>query len=233
MQSKWKHLKNSAIELRKRGKSIKNIENKFGIARSTLSYWFKDIKLTTDQKRILHLRHLKSLTKARGLALIWHNREKEKRIKIAKVSAYKTLSNLKIKDKSILELALAMLYLGEGSKKTPTTSLGNSDPLILKFFIKMICYLYKLDKNKLKFDLHLRADQDQKKIQRYWSKELEISLKQFSTISIDKRTTGRLTYNDYKGVCVVNCGNVAIQRKLVYLGRAFSEKVIGARSSIG
>jgi hypothetical protein len=53
MESKFLPLKSRATSLRKRGLSIRCIENKLGIPRSTLSGWLKDIKLSGNQRKKL------------------------------------------------------------------------------------------------------------------------------------------------------------------------------------
>jgi hypothetical protein len=225
MKSKWFHLKPEAIHLRKQGKSIRNIESSLNIPRSTLSGWLKNIKLTDLQSKILKDKHGIALVKARKKAVIWHNQQKASRLKFAENEADKTLSKIK-NNQEIIELGLALLYLGEGFKKSPKTGIGNSDPLLLKFFLKIILNLYKIDIEKIRFELHIRADQNPELIKKYWAKELNAPLCRFKSVSIDKRTKGRITYPDYKGVCVIDCSNIAIQRKLVYIGRKFCEKVI-------
>ncbi len=225
MESKWFKLKTRAITFRKQGKSIRNIELTLGIPRSTLSGWFKNIKLTTSQAKILEQKHKKSLIAARKKAVLWHNKQKNNRLQLAEHEANKTLFKIN-SNQEIMELALALLYLGEGFKKSPTTGIGNTDPLLLKFFLKIMLNVYKLDIRKIRFDLHIRADQNPESIKKYWSKILGAPLNRFKSISVDKRTIGRISYKDYKGVCVIDCGNIAIQRKLVYIGRKFCEKTI-------
>ncbi|MFA6076834.1 MAG: hypothetical protein WC735_02030 [Candidatus Paceibacterota bacterium] len=211
--------------LRKQGKSIRDIETSLGIPRSTLSGWFKNVKLTTSQYRSLKNKNRKALIEARKKAIVWHNQQKTKRLELAEKEAGKTLSKIKT-NQEIIELGLALLYLGEGSKKSTTTGMGNSDPLILKFFLKVMTDIYKIDIEKIRFDIHIRADQNPELIKNYWSRGLNAPLIRFKTVSIDKRTIGKPTYPDYKGVCVIVCGNIAVQRKLVYIGRKFCEKVL-------
>ena len=117
MRSKWFKLKSKAISFRREGKSLRDVESYLDIPRSTLSYWFKNIKLTPLQYKLLENRHKKSLTKARKEAVVWHNQQKIHRIQLAAEEAEKTLSKIKTK-KEIIELGLALLYLGEGSKKS-------------------------------------------------------------------------------------------------------------------
>ncbi|MEI6191416.1 MAG: hypothetical protein WCG60_02445 [bacterium] len=225
MISKWFELKDEAISLRKKGKSIRNIEERLKIPRSTLSGWLKNIELSKSQKKVLDKKWREALVLARRGSMLWHNQQKLERLKKAELEADNVLNSIKI-DKNSLDIALAMLYLGEGTKKGDITSVGNSDPLILKFFVEGIIKNYNFDRNKIKCELHLRADQNQNKIKKYWSTELNIPLCNFLATSFDKRTIGRKTYKDYKGVCIVRFGTVAIQRKLVYLSRKFCKKII-------
>jgi hypothetical protein len=226
MKSRWFHLKERAIKIRRRGVSIGQVEKKLGIPRSTLSGWFKNVHLSKKQVTFLQNKWKQSLVVARKKAVIWHNKEKEIRIKRAKEEALKTLGNIDFFEKNILELALAMLYMGEGFKKHSVTGIGNSDPLILKFFISVVKQIYNLTEKDFSCDLHLRADQNKEKMISFWSKELALSKDRFKSISFDSRTKGRPTYEHYKGVCVVRCSNVAIQRKLVYLSKEFCERVV-------
>ena len=225
MKSKWYHLKNEALSLRKKGASIGIIENKLKIPRSTLSGWFKDVILTKKQKNVLKLNRERGLKMARKKAILWHNNQKKERLAHAEKSADEIINRIDIKNKDILDLALAFLYLGEGFKINQT-GLGNSDIKILKFFVAALIKNYGLRLENLKCELHLRADQNPLKIKRYWSKELNIPIKNFKSVSIDMRTAGRPTYKTYKGVCIIRGGSVAIQRKLLYLSKKFSEKII-------
>ncbi len=226
MQSKWYELKPKAIKLRRQGLSIREIEDHLGIARSTLSGWFKDIELTVKQKKKLLQDWKDALVKARKKAVLWHNAQKNKRLQEAKLTALESLKGIDLSNKNILELTLAMLYLGEGIKQSLETSMGNSNPAILKFFLTVLISVYDIDIEKIRCDLHLRADQDAQKIKQFWAKELTLPLKNFKYVSFDKRTVGTKTYPYYKGVCLVRCFDVSIQRKLLHLGKIFSERVI-------
>lgn len=211
--------------MRKRGVAIRDVENRLGIRRSTLHYWFRDITLSDYHKQRLKKRADAALVKARVKAVVWHNAQKSKRMKLAYDSAVETLSKINNTDNSTLELALALLYLGEGMKKSGGTAMGNSDPLILRFFVSTLRRLYKIPVSEMRCELHLRADQNPKKITTYWSKTLDIPEKNFTRPTLDMRTVGRPTYLHYKGVCIVRCSRVAIQRKLMYIATAFCEQI--------
>ena len=226
MKSRWFKLKGEAIKLRRRGYSVRNVETKLGIPRSTLSGWLRQVKIHSLFKKRLEERGRQSLIRARAKAVVWHNKQKENRMRMAEGDAEKVLHKLNLTNTNVIELALSLLYLGEGSKKNSETSIGNSDPLILKFFVTVLINVYKVEMDQITCYLHLRSDQDIHKMKKYWSKELRIPISNFGGVSVDKRTIGTSTYESYKGVCVLCCGNVAIQRKLVYLSKKFCQKVI-------
>lgn len=226
MKSRWFQFKDRALELRHSGNSIRYIEKTLGIPRSTLSGWLENVKLSQQQKIRLKKQWRDALLKARKNAIVWHNKQKQLRLDKAREKAKNILRQINFKDANTLYLALAILYLGEGSKKSLITSMGNSDPLILKFFISALRKIYNLELSKFKCDLHLRSDQNPKHIKKYWSSELGLPISNFKSTIIDPRTKGRKTFPDYNGVCVVRCGLVEIQRELVFLSRLFCENAI-------
>lgn len=227
MISKWFEYKNEAVSQRRLGNSIGQIERDLGIPRSTLSGWFKNIQLTKAQKKKLYNRWKRALVTARQKAVIWHHQQKELRIKKAHNEALQTLNKIDTRNNNILELALAMLYLGEGSKSN-LTSMGNTNPLVLRFFIRSMKILFGIDKASIMCDLHLRSNQSAKEAVKYWSRELGLPKTKFIVMK-DKRIAKSKTYPHYKGVCAVRFGRVAIQRRIVHLAEEFS-KIVVARS---
>ena len=211
--------------MRKRGASIRDVEKCLEIPRSTLSGWFKSVVLSSYHQKILKNKGEEALVMAREKAVVWHNAQKAERIARASLAAAETLRKLDLTQNEIVELALAFLYLGEGAKKAIGTSMGNSDPLILKFFVSGLQKAYHIPLADIKCELHLRADQNSETMKRYWSKTLGIPLVNFGASVVDIRTKGTTTYPHYKGVCVVRCSRVAIQRKLLYIAKGFCEKV--------
>ncbi len=216
--------------MRQQGASMTVIERRYGIPRSTLSGWFKDIKLTEEQRTKLMVNRQDGWKKAREQAVISHNAMKAARIAAAEQAATKTLANLEITPE-ILDITFAMLYFGEGAKRN-VTSIGNSNPLVLRFVLAVLYRNYGLKPSQIRCDLHLRADQDGSDMKQYWSRQLGLPIEQFKHVSYDKRTAGRATYDHYKGVCVITCGQIAVQRKLISLYNQFctkvSEEILGA-----
>ncbi len=216
--------KQEVINLRRKGVSLTVIESEFDIPRSTLSGWFKDIKLTENQRTKLMKNSRDGWKKARERAVISKNISKAKRITKAKEEAVSTFKSLPEMSDPVLELALAMLYFGEGSKKH-TTSMGASDSLMLSFFLSAVERLYGKDRNTFRFDLHLRDDQKEDELKTYWSHELRISSERIKYIVKDKRTIGKPTRNGYKGVCLITIGDISIQRRLIALYNIYCSEV--------
>lgn len=223
MKSKWYELKETAIVLRQSGMSMTVIERKLGIPRSTLSGWFKDVILTDEQRLSLMKNRQDGWAKARVRAVESHRAQKAIRLLNAKHEALKTLEKIELSE-ATLDLAFAMLYLGEGAKKN-ITSIASSDPMILRFVLTVLRRNYSIEPDMVRCDLHLRMDQDKETLKRYWSDQLGIPIERFTYVAYDKRSLGNPTYDHYKGVCVINCSNIAIQRKLIYLYNLFCEKV--------
>ncbi|MDO8561399.1 MAG: hypothetical protein Q7S05_01070 [bacterium] len=225
MPSRRQQLKQRAVSMRRHGASIRDIEKRLGVRRSTLSYWFTKVPLSKYHLKLLKKRADNALVKARVEAVKWHNAQKTARMRRASDEAAQTIARIDFTDGAIAELALALLYLGEGAKRSVMTAIGNSDPLILRFFVRMLQRLYQIPPTDMKCELHLRSDQDAKKITRYWSRVLGIPTSNFGKPSFDQRTVGRPTYSHYKGVCIVRCSRVAIQRKLVYIATTFCSRI--------
>lgn len=225
MRSKWYELKNKAILLRKKGFSLGKIAMNLKIPKSTLSGWFKNVKISNKFKKVLLKNWKQGLINARKNALVWHSQQKYQRIQDAKIIAANIASKINLEDKNIQELALAMLYLGEGNKVN-SFGIGNSDPRILNFFLKTIYNVYNVDKQFIHCSLNLRLDQNKDEIIKYWSKILNLPISCFKSVSFDKRTKGIASYSSYKGVCQIRFGSIAIQRRLLFLAKQYCDSVI-------
>jgi len=216
MQSKFLPLKGCAISLRKRGLSLKYIENKLKIPRSTLSGWFKDIKLSKKQREKLFNDWKNGLIKAREKAVLWHKNGRNERREKIKKDVESFFEGLEIDNKTG-ELLMAMFYLAEGGKTENSFMIANSNPQILKGIISLYRKLYELDESKFSCVLHLRKDQDEKELKLFWSSLLKIPEHKFTKTQFDKRTIKK-TYDHYKGVCVINYFDMALQRRILFIG---------------
>lgn len=198
--------KKEAILLRKKGMSYNEIQKKLNlkIPKSTLSYWLKNINL--NKKHQVRINNLikNGGKKGRLKSIETKKAKKEKNIKIIR-DKVKNLPTLINKNKEIAKIALVMLYLGEGSKRGSSLTFGNSNPDVISLFLKLIREVYDLDEKKFRCTLQCRADQDIKKLERFWKKITRIPNSQFYKAQIDPRTkTSRTLKKDYKGVCRID-----------------------------
>ncbi len=223
MTSRWHHLKQTALALRRNGASINSVELQLGIPRSTLSGWFKHVQMNDSDVARLQMSKERSWAQARLKAAAWHRAQKQARLRKAQEDASAVMSRLPLNN-DVLDLALAMLYLGEGAKND-NTSIASSDPKILRFTLTALERVYGLARDKIYCELHLRMDQNKQELIQYWSSELRVPIEKFGYVAFDKRSAGKSTYDHYKGVCVLRCGNIAIQRKLMALYNLFCERV--------
>ena len=77
--------------------------------------------------------------------------------------------------------------------------------MVIQLFLNLLRYCYDIDETKFRCTLQCRADQDIKKLEKFWSQITRIPLSQFYKARIDPRTNGRPSRNlDYKGVCRID-----------------------------
>lgn len=209
--------RNKIIKLRKKGKSYSEIQKILNnrIPKSTLSYWCN--KLILDKNSLHRLEKMKqrNLIKARVLAVLQNKKKQEMLLKEIEngISHMKNMTS----NKDILKMLLAFLHLGEGAKWKSHRGLmlGSSDPTIIQLYMKFLKICYGIDKDKLRCRISYRADQDIRKLERYWAKITGVSLNNFYKTIPDPRTIGKVTRRkDYKGVCVVTCSGTRIQLEL-------------------
>jgi len=194
--------KQKAIVLRRKGYSYSQIKEKLGINKSTLSGWLYDMPLS--EKRIRELRDFSPQRIER-----YRNTMREKRDeknKIAYENIKKRIGN--ISDREFL-IAGLFLYWAEGSKtKTFSIGLTNTNPAMLVLFIKWLEF-FNVPKSKLKIHLHLYSDMNIKKQMDFWSKTLDIPIKQFRKPYIKKTQLSSITYTNGfgQGTCSVILDN--------------------------
>jgi len=224
MKSKWFEFKEEVILLRQKGTSMTVIEREFGIPRSTLSGWFKEVRLTEVQRTKLMKNSHDGWKKARENAVISKNIQKARRISLARNEALEVFEDLPADSLSVLELSLAMLYMGEGGKGD-STNMGAADPTMLQFFVESVERLYDLDRISFRYDLHLRADQNSEQQKEFWASKLQIPKEKIGYVSKDARTIGKPTRDNYPGVCQIRVGSIAIQRRLIALYNIYCYRI--------
>jgi len=206
VMSNRQEIKEKAIKLREKGKTYSEIQKFFkkAIPKSTLSNWCSDVSLSEKYQNRIRKIICKNARKGRVVALAVNRAKRERYLKsVARRNEH--LADA-LKDKDTAKVALAMLYLGEGSKtERSLVTFANSDPLIVNLFLYLLRYCCDIDERKFRCTLQCRADQNIVKLENFWSKITKINPKQFYKARIDPRTVGKQSKKpDYKGVCRID-----------------------------
>ena len=168
-----------AIKLRKKGESIKKIANLLNVSVSTSSLWCRDVELTNEQVENLRKRQIDPFY---GKRLDYYlKKKKEFSLKLLNLKNEGINSIGKLTKREIFLIGIA-LYWGEGFKKDSLAGLATLDINIAKFFI------FWLDKSfgiatkdlLLRVTANISYKSKIKELEKYWSKELEIPVNQFS-----------------------------------------------------
>lgn len=194
--------KSKVIALRKKGLSYSQIKTSTGISKSTLSGWLQGMPLS--DKRTRELRDFSSIRIERYRNTMLKKRNNRLDIVYKKVS--KDIDSFSKRD---LFIAGLFLYWGEGTKVTKyMTIFTNTDPDMVKFFIKWLRSCFDIKKSKFTVLLHLYSDMDTKNITEFWSKKLGIDIVQFKKPYIKDSKLSGLTYKGGfgKGTCNVSVG---------------------------
>lgn len=205
--SEFSKFKERAIKLRKEGYTYGEIRRLLdtAIPKSTLAYWCAGISLLPDKRKRLELAVKNNAMKGRimGMEII-----KKKRGQYLKNVEHRIrhIPAIIKHDKDIAKLALAMLYLGEGSKTQKSSVIfGNSNAEIIKLFMHLMRTCYNIDERKFRCTLQCRDDQDIQKLEKFWSDVTGISLAQFYSARVDPRSVGKKSKKvGYKGVCRID-----------------------------
>lgn len=213
-------------KLRHKGKSYGEIKDLLGshLSKSSISYWCRGLVLNKSAlARLDKIRYL-HLPKARDASIVSKKIKQQRRVKAIEQANQSLLLTITVPD--IAKIALAMLFLGEGTKNPKRASLvfGNSDPGIIALFLRLLRKCFVLHENKFRCTVQCRADQNTVKLEKFWSNVTNIPSKQFYKSRIDARSIGRSSRKpDYKGVCRIDYFSSYVFNELLYLSRMIVE----------
>ena len=197
---------------REQGLSIKEIERRLGVSRSSVSLWVRDIELTPEQHEALHgknaafyrqaLGHAVRSARCRHRRLWW---QVEGRAAACRGEA--------------LHAAGCMLFWAEGSRKRDAVILSNSDPELVKVFVGFLRRYFDVPDEKFRVWCNLFADhvERQYEVEQFWLDTLELPRACLKTSTVNrysphtkKKRTNRLPY----GTCRVSVHDVRIAQHL-------------------
>ncbi len=220
-------LREQAIKLRlEKEFSYSKIGKELNVPKSTLSYWLREFPLS--EEKLLELRRKnweKNELKIERFRAAMHKKRENKNHEIYEKYQRK-FSKL---SKNVFFVAGLMLYLGEGSKKDYyTIALANTDPDIIKFFVRWLNEFLDIPKKNIKIGLHLYENMNIEKEKEFWKNKLEIEERQLYKPWISKLKKASFSYRESfrHGTCKVHTFSGEKKRELTMAIRAFTEKYL-------
>jgi len=207
-------LQTKARGLRKAGFSIKAIEKRLEVSRSSVSLWVRDVPLTRKQIERLYLN--KETGRLRGSFIAAENKKRATKeaihafIKLGE----KDVGKLSERDKFLAGVAL---YFAEGDKSVGgNVAFSNSDARSIAFMMHWLRKFCDVPKSKFRCSLYLHDNLDENKAKRFWAKITHIPLAQFRKTYIVENRKNRLRKTIHKyGVCRITVSDVILHRRIM------------------
>lgn len=176
--------KEKAIKLRKEGLSYREILKEIPVAKSTLSLWLRSVGLSERQKQRLTDKKMASIK--RGWAA-WHNIKLATKNKIIE-DAKKQIDKISKKELRLIGIALYWCEGHKEKKKCVQAELSNSDPLLIKIFLKWLFEICEIPKSELYFRIFLHESSRHRLdiVRKFWSDATGFSLCNFQKVSWKK-----------------------------------------------
>jgi len=185
-----------AIALRKEGNSYKQISDKLGVPKSTLSYWLHDLKISANARnKIIQRSHNASIA-----GLLKRNKN-QTALAIKRASEIRSRAKHEVKKLITNPLFVSglSLYWAEGYKKGAFGSkwkgvdFANSDSETVKLMMKFFRNICDVQEKKFKIQLMAHNNVNIRKAMRHWSRMTKLPKKQFMKVSrvISKSSKGK------------------------------------------
>jgi hypothetical protein len=158
-----------ARKLRSEGLSVRQIETRLGVARSSVSHWVRDVELSEEQRAALALRVRFSPAREEV------NRRKGAKFRALR-SEYQRRGRAKAAEGDPVFVAGCMLYWAEGSKARNSAKMSNSDPEVLRFFVTFLRRYFAVPDELFSVYCNLFADHvaRQREIEQFWLETLQL-----------------------------------------------------------
>lgn len=193
-----------AIDLRKEGKSVGEIARTLSVSKSSISLWTRHIALTIEQ--VEKLRH-NSLVGSERTRIQQAMKLKNNRLKLIETKNKEGELEFNFLNKKELDIAGLCLYWSEGSKKSRRIELCNSDPNLIKAFVKWLKNCYQISLNELHCYVGINEAHRlrEKEVIAYWHKITRIPLTNFTKTSFKQYPLRKYyeNFNEHYGTLVV------------------------------
>lgn len=207
-----------AANLRQQGRSLKEIAEELGIAKSTASLWARGIKVSPAAQAELRARVVQA-QKSAAERTQTRRRAAYEQLKFQTGAALGRVPE----STAVFELCAALLYWCEGGKHEKSVVFTNSDPVLVRTFMNLLRRAFVLDERKFRVCIHLHEYHDKIKQKNFWSQVTGIPSGQFMK-SYCKPHTGKNQRPGYPGCVAIKYYDVQIFKRLKAMWETFGEK---------
>ncbi len=187
-------------DLRWRGLSYGEIMDLIPVKKSTLATWCREVDLTHDQ--IEAIRERRAAQPGIPRDTNWKRREEIALIRqIAREQVPELLGDT-------FWIAGLIMYWAEGAKTRNFVSMANTDPRVLRLFVRWIC-TYVDPTAQFSLHLHLHGGNDEAAARRHWRSETELEYANFHKTFIKPKGTGHRKNHLQHGICTVKVRRAA------------------------
>jgi uncharacterized protein YjcR len=212
-------LQSKARDMRANGDSVKQIAEKLNVSCSSVSLWVRTVALSNKAREKILLRSKVAREKASHVL----RQKKNERI-IYSEGVTKEILHDVILSKAEQFMLAALIYECEGAKSSKSTlEFTNSDPLLVKLFLRLLRTSLSLDESKFRVVMHLHSYHNERKEKDFWSNVTDIQQKQF-TKSFKKRESGNEKHG-YRGCVQIKYFDVNIKRMLLSAKPLIAQKL--------
>jgi transcriptional regulator with XRE-family HTH domain len=205
-------MRHEAVKLRKRGYSLKELSERLGVVKSTIALWTEDVVMDEKAERRL----LTVIKRGQFVSA----QKKRARTKATEDRYFKEAQEEIRSNPNYNKIICAMIYWCEGAKSTRGIAFTNSDPNLVKTFLKLLRDSFKLDEKKFRPCIHLHSYHSPEKQLDFWSKVTDINKQQFIK-PYQKPNTGKRIYENYQGCISVVYHSSDLARRLIAIAKAY------------
>ncbi len=205
-----KLIKQKVIKLRMAGFTLNKIQNQTKLPKTTIYEWIRTVPLSEEQVNKVKVDALAALQEGR----IRTQKEYQKKMRTMELTGINAFGELTKRDLLIAGIAL---YWAEGFKSRHEHRLGfcNSDPGMVRFYLRWLTDCLKIDKKDITLRVSLNISYKNKvdEIEKYWSVVCDVPREQF-TKPFYQVTVWKKSYDSTKYYGVLR---IHVKKSLQYL----------------
>ena len=194
---------------REEGLSIRDITERLGVSKSSVSLWVRDIALTAEQQATLRDRNPLYNRQRSGVA------EQVRRRRCQRLS-YQDHGRQLALIADDFHAAGCMLFWAEGSRRRNTVHFTNSDPQMVSFFVEFLRLYFGLSNDEFVVTCNLFVER-QREIEDFWLSQLGLprtSLRKTTVNRYSKYTQRKRTNMLPHGTCRVGVHRTRVVQSL-------------------